>query len=130
HGHLSGDQVLKTVAGVLRECCRPGDLVGRYGGDEFILICPGLDVDGARALGETIKTRLSESVFQGPGGSSLPISASFGVAIYPQMGSSQHELLALADVNLYESKARGTGMIVGLDEEEEKEPLCAGSSPT
>jgi diguanylate cyclase (GGDEF)-like protein len=130
HGHLCGDQILKTVAEVLRQCCREGDLAGRYGGDEFILLCPGLDVDGARQLAETIKERFSETFLQQPGGGTLPICASFGVAIAPQMAGSQHELLALADMNLYESKARGAGTIVGLDESEASEPLVAGSFST
>jgi diguanylate cyclase (GGDEF)-like protein len=130
HGHLCGDQVLKTVAGVLKECCREGDFAGRYGGDEFILLCPGLDAEGARQLGEALRRRFSETFLQRPGGGTLPITASFGVAIAPQMAGSQHELLALADMNLYESKARGAGTIVGLEEPEESEPICAGSFST
>jgi diguanylate cyclase (GGDEF)-like protein len=130
HGHLCGDQVLKTVAEVLRQCSREGDFAGRYGGDEFILLCPGLEADGARQLAETLNERLSETFLTRPGGGTLPISASFGVAIAPQMAGSQHELLALADMNLYESKGRGAGSIVGLDEPEESEPICAGSFST
>jgi diguanylate cyclase (GGDEF)-like protein len=131
HGHLVGDQVLKCVGALLRECCREGDVAGRYGGDEFILICPRTDAVVARELAEGLKARLKEAEVARPGGGTLPISASFGVALYPQMAGSHHELLALADVNLYESKAQGDGKIVGFEEdEEEREPLCAGSFST
>ncbi len=130
HGHLCGDQVLKCVAAVLRECCRPEDLAGRYGGDEFVLVCPGLDAGAARELAERVKATLARAALPRPGGGTLPISGSFGVALYPQMAGSQHELLALADMNLYESKAQGAGAIVGLDEEATAEPLVAGSFST
>jgi diguanylate cyclase (GGDEF)-like protein len=126
HGHLVGDQTLKCVSTALQECCPEGHFAGRYGGDEFILVCPGADATAARALAENIKARLKDAEVSRPGGGSLPVSASIGVALYPQMAGSQHELLALADVNLYESKAMGSGAIVGLDEPEE-ENFCAGS---
>jgi diguanylate cyclase (GGDEF)-like protein len=129
HGHLCGDQVLKSVARVLKQGCRAEDLAGRYGGDEFVLVCPGLDAEGARGMAEQIKAALSQTTLERPGGGCLPISASFGLAIYPQMAGSQHELLALADVNLYESKAQGEGSIVGGDEREAESPV-AGSFST
>jgi diguanylate cyclase (GGDEF)-like protein len=127
HGHLVGDQTLKCVSTALQECCPEGHFAGRYGGDEFILVCPGADATAARALAENIKARLKDAEVSRPGGGSLPVSASIGVALYPQMAGSQHELLAQADVNLYESKAMGSGAIVGLDEPEEEENFCAGS---
>ena len=116
HGHLVGDQTLKCVSTAMLECCQEGHVAGRYGGDEFILVCPGADAAAARVLAENIKARLKASEVSRPGGGTLPVSASFGVALYPQMATSQHELLALADVNLYELKAKGTGEIIGLDE--------------
>jgi diguanylate cyclase (GGDEF)-like protein len=127
HGHLVGDQILKCVSTALLECCGEGHLAGRYGGDEFILVCPGADATAARTLAENIKARLQAAEVSHPGGGTLPVSASIGVALYPQMAASQHELLALADVNLYESKAMGSGAIVGLDEPDEQESFCAGS---
>jgi diguanylate cyclase (GGDEF)-like protein len=127
HGHLVGDQILKCAATVLQEFCEQGYVAGRYGGDEFILLCPGADAAGARLIADSLKARLKQAEVSRPGGGSLPVSASFGVALYPQMATSQHELLALADVNLYESKAKGTGAIVGLDEPEEEETYTAGS---
>ena len=52
HGHLVGDQILKCVAAVLRECCQGRHFAGRYGGDEFILVCPETDAIQARELAE------------------------------------------------------------------------------
>jgi diguanylate cyclase (GGDEF)-like protein len=127
HGHLVGDQILKCVATVLRECCQGRHFAGRYGGDEFILVCPDTDAHQARELAETLKARLKDRSISRPGGGTLPVAASIGVALYPQMATSQHELLALADMNLYESKAQGSGAIVGFEEPETEETACAGS---
>jgi diguanylate cyclase (GGDEF)-like protein len=118
HGHLMGDQVLKCVAEVLREGCREGDVAGRYGGDEFILLCPNTNALGARAIAEAIRARLADAAPFTADGRRLPLSVSCGLAVYPEMVAAQHELLATADMNLYEAKLDGVAVVGGEPEKE------------
>jgi diguanylate cyclase (GGDEF)-like protein len=119
HGHLMGDQVLKCVAEVLRDQCRPEDVAGRYGGDEFILLCQNTDAADARRIAESIRSSLAEAAPFTADGRRLPLSVSCGLAVYPQMVATQHELLAMADMNLYEAKLDGVAVVGGEREKEE-----------
>jgi diguanylate cyclase (GGDEF)-like protein len=94
HGHAAGDELLCWVTDQLRAGLRPSDAAGRLGGDEFALLLPGLDVDGAGAVAERLRSLLSERT-----------SASFGIAAYPARADSE-ALLAAADAELYLEKAR------------------------
>jgi diguanylate cyclase (GGDEF)-like protein len=125
HGHLVGDQVLKCVAEVLRETARASDVIGRHGGDEFLAVCPHTDVTGARKLAERIRERLGEAAPLMADGRRLPLVISCGVAVYPDMADSQHELLAVADMNLYEAKTAGEA-IVGGEERSPDDPRAVG----
>jgi diguanylate cyclase (GGDEF)-like protein/putative nucleotidyltransferase with HDIG domain len=105
YGHPIGDQVLQTVARVLRESSRSNDLVARYGGDEFALVLPETDAENARIIAQRIKTRMDSEGFHFAGNTStLPVGLSLGVATFPQDGRTRSELLAAADVNLYSAK--------------------------
>jgi diguanylate cyclase (GGDEF)-like protein len=126
HGHLVGDQVLKTTAALLSRLCRATDVVGRYGGDEFVVICPDTDATGARELATRIHEELAATTVQGTGGERLPLSGSIGLAVYPDGAASQHELLARADMNMYDAKAQGGPAIVGCEVEEESRQEYAG----
>jgi diguanylate cyclase (GGDEF)-like protein/putative nucleotidyltransferase with HDIG domain len=99
HGHAAGDAVLKRVASVLSEGRRQGDLVTRWGGDEFVLLMPGIDQVGAVSLARRIGgTLLSKD---DPAG---PISVSIGTAAFPADGHSADSLLAAADRSMYVDK--------------------------
>ncbi len=123
YGHPVGDQVLVTVAQCLRESCRTMDIIGRYGGDEFIAVLPNTST--AEAL--EICRRIEECVETQPyseGGDEerrIPIGLSFGAAVYPHDGKSPLELLTVADAHLYDAKRGGSPLAQIIDTEETKE---------
>jgi diguanylate cyclase (GGDEF)-like protein len=107
YGHLAGDSALKSIAETLKRACRPTDIVGRYGGDEFMLILPGTDQRGALKVAERVLKLVSELEFRPePAGEAIPLHLAVGVAIYPDDGTTKEELIAHADAAMYESKVR------------------------
>jgi diguanylate cyclase (GGDEF)-like protein len=108
HGHAVGDEVLRTFADVLRETLRDSDVAGRWGGEEFLLLLPGADEDGAMQLAERIRAGLSSRKI--PSAPGLHVTASFGVA---ERGSESNteELVAAADEALYRAKRAGKDRI-------------------
>jgi diguanylate cyclase (GGDEF)-like protein len=104
-GHAAGDRLLVEVAERLRETLRDGDHVGRFGGDEFLVICPGVDsADAAREIAERIATALTSTVDI----ESRPVQlrASVGVA-WTTESLKADTLIAWADSAMYESKRLG-----------------------
>jgi diguanylate cyclase (GGDEF)-like protein/putative nucleotidyltransferase with HDIG domain len=116
HGHPAGDVVLRQVAALLTEQTRAADIVGRYGGDEFLLILPEAGPLEAAALAEKLRAALAENPYVTPAGEQIPLCASFGIAAYPEDGRDPNELVAVADANLYASKRRGGDAVTGSEE--------------
>ena len=106
HGHVAGDQVLAELARTCQEHVRPGDIVGRYGGDEFIIMVPG--ITSLRAI--QLADQLTRSVVPvvGRDGKLLSYSASIGIAEYLSCGDLP-TLLIHADQAMYEAKQAGGG---------------------
>lgn len=107
YGHPAGDRMLRMVAGVLTMSARTEDVVGRYGGDEFMAILPSADAQGAISFAERVRKALREHPYFDEEGLGVPIQMSFGVATSPENGRKGNELAGFADANLYESKHRG-----------------------
>jgi diguanylate cyclase (GGDEF)-like protein/PAS domain S-box-containing protein len=105
HGHLAGDQLLQSVAQRLVKCVRAGDLVSRLGGDEFTIILEDSVPGQLTALAEKIIRVLEAPIHFG--GQTAHISASIGIALYPECGSDEHTLIQLADAAMYEVKRAG-----------------------
>jgi diguanylate cyclase (GGDEF)-like protein len=104
HGHDAGDCALRLFAQVVRKSVRPTDLVGRYGGEEFVLALPGAEPEQAVAVLQRVREALRDALAQGGGPS---FTCSFGVAVYPVHGSTLHDLVKAADTALYRAKTNG-----------------------
>jgi diguanylate cyclase (GGDEF)-like protein len=121
HGHAIGDEVLKAFAAVLRETLRDTDVAGRWGGEEFLLLLPGADEEGAAQLAERVRVRLAARRI--PGARGLHVTASFGVAEYAPPSGTE-ELIAAADGALYRAKGAGKNRV----ERDSTSPVFALSS--
>jgi diguanylate cyclase (GGDEF)-like protein len=112
YGHLTGSSVLKQLADVLRNAAREVDSVTRYGGDEFIIILLGANSTTGLLAGERIRRIIEKNPFEVEVGHTISLTASIGVATYPEHATSKSELLSLADRNMYEGKRGGKNKVV------------------
>ena len=114
-GHHIGDRVLQTVGEILRAHTRNTDGLGRWGGEEFVLVCPGASLARAADLAEKLRHRILETNFipEDP----LAITASFGVAV-SQPGQEFEDVFRQADQALYLAKSRGRNCVVASNEEQ------------
>ena len=117
-GHLAGDDVLKAVAAVVKQETRAHDLVGRFGGEEFVALLPSTSKEDAIVTAERIRQRISELVIptRTNEGEQVAIerrTASIGVASFPLDGSSIEEVMASADAAVYVAKDSGRNRVVG-----------------
>ena len=111
HGHQAGDEVLRAFADILRETAREVDLPARYGGEEFAILLPQTDATGARRLAERLRRTFSSKPIATSAGELVAVTASFGVAAYPDAPTAA-ALFAAADDALYKAKAAGKNCVV------------------
>lgn len=107
YGHSTGDRVLQVVANQLKLMTDRVGTVGRFGGDEFIVVLPGHARAEANAFAQAFRDWLSSYAFKTATGQTLPILVSTGVAVLPEDGERRQELLAVADARLYRCKRSG-----------------------
>jgi two-component system cell cycle response regulator len=118
YGHAAGDAVLKQFAGILKEEAREIDRVGRYGGEEFLLLLPGTVLDAAVTFAERLRHRVDSHTFSYEGGT-LKRTVSFGVASWPHPKIKGREgMLKAADDALYVAKESGRNRVVRFDSDE------------
>jgi len=110
-GHLKGDEILRKLGTLFRDQARGSDVVGRYGGDEFLAILPGAAMQEAAAFAERIISSVADDSQFGPEETLVQVALSLGISTYPQCGEEINELLAFADANLYRAKALGGGTV-------------------
>ena len=113
HGHLAGDAVLQHIASVLDSAKRAEDVLGRIGGEEFVLLLVDPAIDEAMIAAERLRHHVETSALVYDG-KTLNITISIGVAAYPHDGSNWESVFALADQRLYQSKQAGRNRVTGL----------------
>ena len=111
HGHLAGSHVLMEMAAVILSSIRDTDAVARYGGDEFVIVLPDTAMELAGTVAERIREKISRHSFNAGRNLSLTLTASFGVAAFPEHASSPQQLIACADTAMYEAKAANKNCI-------------------
>ncbi|WP_456393694.1 putative bifunctional diguanylate cyclase/phosphodiesterase [Persephonella sp.] len=117
YGHTIGDIVLKKIAELITEEVRDVDRVGRYGGEEFIIMLPETDTRSAVTLAERIRRRISDYKFE-INDYVLTITVSSGVAGLGTHGDTFEEILQAADLALYQAKRKGKNQVIMLAKEE------------
>ena len=109
-GHLAGDEVLRVFGNLMKHNARASDIICRYGGEEFLMVLPGMTEKGAVERAEQLRCAM-EATPVSYGGSQITVTASFGVATFPSHGRTTDELIAAADGALYSAKADGRNRV-------------------
>jgi len=107
HGHLFGNAMLSEVGGFLKMLSRSTDLVGRMGGDEFMMLLPNTSRDEAQIVSERVRARLEQHVFEVDGRRVDALRVSMGVAAFPVDAQEKEALITAADQAMYRAKQAG-----------------------
>lgn len=111
YGHHTGDTVLQAFGEILKRHCRDNNVVGRYGGEEFLAILPGTSLDSARDLAERIRLACHRyKVYTAEDAQEVSFTTSIGVALR-KPGESGHDLLNRVDQGLYQAKSAGRDLV-------------------
>ncbi|MEV5961565.1 diguanylate cyclase [Kribbella sp. NPDC051952] len=121
HGHLVGDEALRAVATILRSAIRVKDVIGRFGGEEFVIALPGTGIDEATVTADRLRNAVAASplaamcagVLDEPDldPDTFRLTVSIGVSVYPADGSTVDDLLLCADRAMYAAKAAGRNRV-------------------
>lgn len=132
YGHHCGDEVLRRVSRLFRDNLRREDLLCRYGGEEFLVLTPGISRDAACKVAQRLCDAVRELRIT-CGCATVSVTASFGVCAIPPMGENEltesvlREHVQIVDLNLYRAKSTGRDRVVSADcKEREEEVECAG----
>jgi diguanylate cyclase (GGDEF)-like protein/PAS domain S-box-containing protein len=110
-GHAAGDSVLRSVSRLLLGSVRSVDSVGRFGGEEFVIVLPEMDLDEARDTAERLRRKVAEAAQPLGDGKTVPLTISVGVAVFPEHAQNAAALCAAADKAMYLAKDRGRNCV-------------------
>jgi diguanylate cyclase (GGDEF)-like protein len=111
HGHLSGSRLLVEVARVLRACVRDEDVVVRYGGDEYVVVLVGIDSGGGLKVAERVRRAIEDHRYLSREGARVRVTASIGMASFPEHATSKAEILDFADRAMYRGKRSSRNVV-------------------
>lgn len=110
YGHPAGDDALRMLTALLQATCRTSDVIGRYGGDEFMIILPDTDAEHGLRIAERIEVEVAGRALHLHDGGAIPLRCSIGLSSVPADGWMPAEIIAKADAALYQSKRQGRPM--------------------
>jgi two-component system cell cycle response regulator len=117
HGHSAGDLVLRKLGTILRDSFRQSDTVGRYGGEEFVVILPEMDIEAAQRKLESLRELVASTPMELPvRGEKVQVTISAGLATFPQDGEDTLDLYASADLRMFQAKKEGRNRVVASPE--------------
>jgi len=123
HGHLAGDAVLQKTSSIMKSSVRPYDVVGRYGGEEFLIVVPHSDASSTLIVAERIRKAIAANATSTPNGD-IHVTASFGIAVVSENNRAElQQVLQMADDALYRAKQNGR------NRSELAAPLASASAP-
>ncbi|WP_456428307.1 sensor domain-containing diguanylate cyclase [Nitratifractor sp.] len=108
YGHQVGDEILKEIAGLLKSSTRKTDIVARWGGEEFLILCPQSDVSGALRFAESLRILVQNHVFS----RKIHMTISLGIAHFNRDKDTIEEVINRADINMYKAKRKGRNQVV------------------
>lgn len=112
YGHIAGDQALQQIASIMKNSIRSSDILSRYGGEEFVIIMPSIDISNAIKKAEGLRRHVESFQFQiGSAGQPPQITISIGVSSFPDHGTEYETLIAAADLALYKAKKGGRNRV-------------------
>ncbi|MCC7366542.1 MAG: sensor domain-containing diguanylate cyclase [Dehalococcoidia bacterium] len=120
YGHLVGDEVLATLSGVLRQAARGDDIVGRFGGEEFIAFLPGADLRAVTGFAERVRLAIGEACVRVAEDQTISVAVSAGVASIPTCAATLEDAIRIADDRLLSAKRQGRNRVVANDDAQEQ----------
>lgn len=115
YGHLIGDEVLGALGGVLRQTARGSDIIGRFGGEEFIAFLPGAELPAVAGFAERVRLAIEKAVVRVADEISIHVTLSAGAAAIPSCADSLREAIRVADDRLYAAKRAGRNRVISND---------------
>ncbi|SNZ08164.1 diguanylate cyclase/phosphodiesterase [Persephonella hydrogeniphila] len=111
YGHKFGDKFLIEVANLLEQSIKPGDIVARYGGDEFVIVLPETDAEKAKIVAKRIVETANSFYINTPDGKKINPQFSVGIATFPDNADNEKDLFTIADSMMYKAKMSGKGHV-------------------